>query len=146
MSITFWAPQAATERVQPYADEPDYFENRSVLPEINLSNSNATAMLQLMGLDAQAYCGTVAPAELAPVIERLTRVVNDARERVNAVLAPSMSTGVRRLVTEGNVVRVVHGPTVYSGGRDDDYVARRAAELLELFVAARREGFEVTWG
>jgi hypothetical protein len=146
MSITFWAPQAPTERVQPYEDEPDYFEDRSVLPQINLANSNAAAMLRLMGLDDQAYCGTVVPAEFAPVIERLTRVVNDARERASAVLAPSVSEGALRLVAEGNMVRVVRGPTVYSGGRDDDYVTRRATELLELFVAARREGFEVAWG
>lgn len=145
MSITFWAPQAATVRVQPYPDEPEYFENRSVLPEINLSNSNAWAMLEAMGIKPD-HCGELASAELDAVITRLTRLVNDASARAPALQASSVTQGARRLSVQGNVVRVAQGPTVYHGGRDDDYVARRAAQLLELFVAARREGFGVCWG
>jgi hypothetical protein len=143
--MTFWAPDAPTNRVQPYEDEPDYFENRSVLPEIGLSNSNATRMLDLMGLDSTGYCGRVELADFDPVIERLTNLVNREEARKPGLLEPSVHQS-RRFVKEGNRLRMVTGPTIYMGGRDDEYIVRVATRLLELFVAARREGYAVSWG
>lgn len=156
MSITFWCPQAPTEQFVPYPeDEPDYVETRSTLPEVNLSNSNALAMLELMGLGIgpDSYCGTVDADRLADVIERLKRLVADPVQRTPA-LEPATVNGVPQGPCQdlASLLRMKlapveqRGPTVYAGGRSDSYVRSRAQALLAVFEAARAHGFEVVWG
>jgi hypothetical protein len=143
--MTFWAPDAPTTHVQPYANEPDYFEDRSVLLEIRLSNGNASAMLDLTGLDSLGYWRRVELAEYDSVIERLTRLVNGKETRKPGLLESSV-TQSRRFAKEGGHLRMVLGPTVHICGHDDEYIMRVATLLLELFVAPRREGYAVSWG
>ena len=72
MSVTFWMPDAPTQRVAPYPDEPDFFVNEPVAPftEINMATGNACAILALVSpqdLDPEGYdpCGTWDQAALA---------------------------------------------------------------------------------
>lgn len=157
MSITFWCPDAPTEKYIPFPeDEPDVEDTRSVLPEINLSNGNAMAMLDLMGLaspQGEDYCGQVLVPALGGVIERLRRVLQDPVERA-AALEPASINGVPARATSlaellqqklGQSGTLLKGPTVISGGRNDDYLRSRAKALLELFEAAFTHNYVVTW-
>ncbi|MGE0315877.1 MAG: DUF1840 family protein [Lautropia sp.] len=95
--------------------------------DVNLSNANALAMLGLMQVGADA-AGEIAPAQLDAVIRRLTRAINSAQRRQIATMED---------YSLGNFI---------SFGRDDAYVQRTAARLLELTVTARRNGVSVYWG
>jgi len=161
MSITFWCPDAPTEKYKPYPEEePDFETTRSLLPELNLSNSNALAMLDLMGLRSanpqDDYCGTVPVPQLPAVIERLRRVVSDPLERA-ATLEPASVNGVpqgatdlatllRKKLGQSSPRQPGQGPTMYDFGRNDDYVRTRAQVLLQVFESAQSNGYAVSWG
>ena len=153
MSVTFWAPDAPTVKVKPYPDEePDYVEERSTLPEVNLSNSNAREMLRLIGLDSEELCGSMQPDEFGSVIVKLQRLLNSEEARAPALkdsveLERSFGVRVASGGYGGNVVEVGYtGPRVFDGGRTDEYVKRRARDLLDLFVQARQGNYQACWG
>jgi hypothetical protein len=94
---------------------------------LNVSNGNAAALLALAGLPSAPY-GEVAHERLEPVVTSLLRVVNAESCRTSALAA-----GVETLRWS-------------EGARTDEYVQRRAGELLGLLVTARRLGCGFTWG
>lgn len=147
MSITFWCPAAPTEEVfekcvycdgtlrHPYVmggvcnscnKEGGEYVQRSTFPEINMSNSNAYAFLELFGLELD-YCGSI-PVEVLPDL---------------AVKAKLLSVGItapfleKETVEEGNIILC---------GRDTEYVRRRGSELFDLFHKAHQAGYPVVWG
>lgn len=157
MSITFWCPDAPTEPYTPYPEQdPEFVMERSTLPELNLSNSNALAMLDLMGLskgDGEDYCGSVTVEQLPAVIVRLQRVMQDPVERAAALQPPAIN-GVpvaQGALSLGDLLKLklaqpAKGPTMYDGGRSDAYLRSRASALLAVFQAALSHGYVVSWG
>lgn len=156
MSVTFWCPDAPTEPYVPYPDkDPDYVEQRSTLPELNLANSNAVAMLELMGLSEGGeadYGGTATVDRIPAVIERLQRVLQDPVERAAALEPPTVNNmpsvpGQPSLseLLKLKVAQMNKGPTMYGGGRSDEYVRSRASALLQVFQAALSQGYSVSW-
>jgi hypothetical protein len=152
MSVTFWAPDAPTVTVKPYPEvEPEYTEERSTLPEVNLSNCNAREMLRLLGLDFEELCGSVQPTEFGPVVSHLHRLINNEATRAPALKEAAehprrlhvLAAGER---SSGNVVAVGFGPRIFEGGRSDDYLKNRASALLDLFVQARQANYQISWG
>ena len=113
MSVTFWCPQAPTEKVKPYDDEPGYVEGRSLLPEINLSNSNAAAMSRLLelGNPAETWGGECLVADLPRALERVNAFLTDPVLRQFGV----------------------------QPGRDDDYLQRTCSSLQRLVSTGPRE-------
>lgn len=118
MSVTFWMPQAPTERVQPYPDEPEYWEDRPVAPfiEFNLSNSNAAAMMRLLCPAAThdseiEPCGEFSLEEMARLRQQCILVLNTTRKELEYV--------------DPFIERKPGHATVHHGGRDEDYVTRR---------------------
>ncbi len=83
MSVTFWCPDAPTTEVVPYPDtDPDFVDQVSELPEINLSNSNARALLEMIGLPCSGdLVGMIQPDELSAWIERLRSLLDDGLAR-----------------------------------------------------------------
>jgi hypothetical protein len=152
MSVTFWAPDAPTVTVKPYPEEePNYTEERSTLPEVNLSNCNAREMLRLLGLDSEELCSTLQPEEFGPVVARLQTLLNSEDARSSAVSEPSEPSRRLRVLPasegdSGNVVHLGFGPLVIEGGRSDGYIQRRARDLLDLFVQARQANYKASWG
>lgn len=165
MSVTFWAPDAPTTRQQPYPDSsPEYWCDVSSLPEVNLANGNARAMLVAMGLPDDE-CGQLLPAEMPPVVRRLLELVNDDVSRASVTQPDELWKGCR-LVARGeaadrmmarmgfgapaegsdSAVPLQSGPTMFAFGRSDDYVARTAGRLLDLFVQAKQADYRVCWG
>lgn len=99
MSVTFWCPEAPTTPTIPYPDQdPTFVLDVSNLPEVNLANGNARAMLEMLGLpDDESLCGTVEVAGLDAVLDRLRAVLAIPEERA-AFLEPTTING--RVVTE----------------------------------------------
>lgn len=98
-------------------------------PPLNLANSNACALLTLVGIAPTEY-GEVMACEVAGVVARLLRIVNVPAARASVV----------------NDEMVADHGRWHESARDDAYVARRARDLLALFCAAQRVGCGVTWG
>ena len=94
---------------------------------LNFTNGNAAALLALTGLPSMPY-GEIPHERLATSITRLLRVVNSGYCR-----APELMT-------------LVEAPRWSEGARSDEYLRRRAGDLLELLASARRQGCGVIWG
>lgn len=94
---------------------------------LNFSNANAAAMLRLAGLPI-VESGEARGEQLAAASRRLLLAVNSARTR---------GREVEPLVIERNLIDC---------GRSDDYVERRSAQLLAMFVQAQKLGRAVNWG
>jgi hypothetical protein len=156
MSITFWCPDAPTESYVPYPEqEPEFVMQRSTLPEVNLANSHALALIELMGLSTgeDDYCGSVTVDQLPSVIVRLQRVMQDPVERAAALQPPAVNgvPVVQGVPSLGDLLKLklaqpTKGPVMYEGGRSDGYVRRQAKALLEVFQSALSHGHVVSWG
>lgn len=121
MSVTFWCPEAPTQKVTPYPEEdPDFVIDESVLPEINLSNSNAVRVADLLGLGdpQERWVGTCAAPELPSVLARV-----DALLQPQAMLQACAQKGV-----------------------PPEYLERTLTRMKALFEAAQSHGFAVSWG
>ena len=93
---------------------------------LNFSNPNAAALMALAGL-APTVDGEVRSEQLRACVQRLLQVVNSEGVRAHAI-------------TEGG-----EAPRWFEGARTDEYVQRRASELLALFVSAQQQGCGVIW-
>jgi hypothetical protein len=101
-------------------------EFRGTVEALDFSNANAAALMALAGLAPQAF-GEVRGKALRACVARLLRVVNCEAARAHAIVDGTES------------------PLWCEGGRSDEYLRRRAAELLALFVSAQRQGCGVLW-
>lgn len=138
MSVTFYCPKAPTTRVQPYVSEPDYWENRPEAPfiEINMSEGNAWAMLQLIDPDSvheDGCYGEWAPRVDLPRIRRaIILALNTAGK--DALVKPVEITG-------GNGQCLV-----VECGRSPGYVVQRLQQFLALTTAAMDHGYAISFG
>ncbi len=129
MSVTFWMPQAPQVRIEPYPDdEPGYFEIVPASPftELNMANSNAADLLELLGKDTEYLCGEWEAKDIDAVYVK-TMILLNKRPDVY----------MRDTVVEDNFI---------SCGRDMSYVTRRLTDMLELLKVAREHGFCVCFG
>lgn len=129
MSITFWMPQAPQVRIEPYPeDEPGYYETIPAKPfsEVNMANSNAYALMQLIDPAADPDCGTWQGDKLHSIRKSLMRLLNLKPEQFCAAD-----------FVDGNL---------HSCGRDMDYVTRRLNDMLVLVVVAIENDFSICYG
>ena len=94
---------------------------------LNLSNGNAAALLALAGLPSAPY-GEIPHERLEAAVTKLLRALNSDPARAKAVTS----------VTEGR--------RWSEGARTDEYLQRRAGEMMAMLVLARTHGCGVTWG
>lgn len=131
MSVTFWIPQAPTELVRPFADEPEYTCEEAIPPftEINMANGNARAILEMIyPEDGGDLCGQWEGPILDKIIRRLLDAVN-RRASVEALTIDTMIFGRNRVLC----------------GHDEDYVRGRLTQLMVLARAAKDHGFYVVY-
>ena len=95
--------------------------------EVNFSNGNAAALLALAGMQSAPY-GEIPHELLETVITKLLRALNSEPARAEAVTS------------------VTEGPRWSEGARTDEYLKRRAGEMMAMLVLARTHGCGVTWG
>ena len=94
---------------------------------LNVSNGNAAALLALAGLPSAPY-GEIPHERLEVAITKLLRALNSEPVRVRAVT--SVAGGLRWS----------------EGACTDEYLKRRAGEVMAMLVLARTHGCGVTWG
>lgn len=94
---------------------------------INLTNSNAAALLALAGLPTTPY-GEIPHEHLDVVIPRLLRVANSESCRGKALTT------------------AIEAPRWSEGARTDNYLYGRTCDLLDMLASARRHGCCVIWG
>ena len=95
--------------------------------EVNFSNGNAAALLILAGLQSAPY-GEIPSERLDTAITKLLRALNSETARVRAVTS------------------VAGGPRWSEGACTDEYLKRRAGEMMAMLVLARKNGSGVIWG
>lgn len=137
MSVTFWMPQAPTEKVTPYPDEPDYQETRPVAPftEMNVSNSNAYALMELIDPSLISEDGVFGTWEVKDMPE--------IRQRIIWVLA----TKAKEAAYVDPFIQQEPGRCkVFHNGRDEEYVSSRLTSLCLMLATAMEHGFSVSIG
>jgi len=101
-------------------------------PTVNLANSNAWAMLELIGIKFE-YDGSIAP-DLIPEIRRnIIRLINVKALRQVAE-SPATSPA-------GNTV-----PKLFFTGRDDEYIINTLRRLDEVLVYCQTHNECFLWG
>jgi hypothetical protein len=143
MSVTFSMNQAPVERYQPEPiDDPEWFSIRPVAPftEINLGNSNAIAIMQLIDPQNVHYddesvnvYGEWDMAKLDVVYKRVMTLLNKPRKQEPLYFDPFVSSKPGCM-------------TVYHGGRDQDYTERTLTHFLEMINVARQHEFPISFG
>lgn len=147
MSVSFFSPDAPSSMKEvDYGDGEVVTEKVSDLPEVNLSNATAKAVMDLLGVPFDEWGGEASGVELDGFIERSLRVVNGAS--VEAFVEEGfVQEGAMRMVGgAGGVTRIGRGCTLIDLGVPEERVRRRVADLLELFTRARKGGYKVCWG
>lgn len=131
MSITFFCPDAPTKLVAMDEDEPSVLSEQSTLPAIELSQDKAHAFLRLLHLPAQSE-GVVAAPDVSDVSQRLLLVANNSKTRALEHLPynDSQSQGKLRII---------------DFGMSDEYLQRKAHQLMDLFSQARAHNYAVVW-
>jgi len=147
MSVTFFAPDAPTRKVTPYPEsDPDYEIDESELPKLNLSNSNAGVLLDLLDIPlAPAYSGCIEVHEMDALIAKLLIIGNkdSARSRVLRDFTSSQDTRVEQV---NGLTTIGKGPKVIDCGLSDTQVQRYTQTLLSLLTQAKQQGYRVFWG
>lgn len=131
MSVTFWCPDAPTEERFFDESDPTTAYDAPVAPwlEINMANSNASAMMRAIGLTGNSeYHGEWSGEYLQDIRRRLMKLANSDEKADQA--------------TESDF----HGGNFHVFGRDRDYVKRRAQELLTLVTLAIQHNSKVLYG
>ena len=150
MSITFWCPDAPTTPARPFDDEPDYVVQESVLPELNLSNQNAHALLDLLQIPFD-HAGEIPVSAFEGLTRKITEVLDQPVARApflepvtvnGAPVTDAMDLAAHLRLQFGNRP----GPRVIDAGRTDDYLVQRARQLLVLVDAAKKENYPIVWG
>lgn len=101
MSVTFWCPDAPTKPTIPYPEQdPTFVWHVSDMPEVQLSNFNARASVEMMGLpESDELLGSLEVSQLEAVIERLKRILVTPEERAS-FLEPTTVNGQVVSLTE----------------------------------------------
>lgn len=144
MSVTFWCPEAPTEAFRPYEDEPDFVEHRSTLPELNVSEHNAKALLGMLGADPAGNhydrCGTVELADLPAFIAQIDRALEHPEYRAS-YLEPAVTTvSVSRLAQESRCeVPAVASSMLVPAAADVELQDEATLTALSMFSSLPRE-------
>lgn len=166
-SMTMWIPKAPVKRVKqdcfacdggrnkfdgrpcPACNDAGYYmDDQSEGPEINMSNSNARAIMSALGYEPDD--GYTIPVDQIPVVKRrilellnkegstsnYTRADTDTRVDHGMVHTKDPVTGLDRIERK-------MGPRVIGFGIDEDYIHRRLQEVLTLLDYAQKLNAEV---
>lgn len=112
-------------------DAQGYYELRNAWPEVNFSNTNARAVLVLLGLPDEDF-GCIEAATISAVRQRLLIALNVDSVTVAVERKPGESRGAR-------------GARFIEGEAYAESFKRRLDQISEVLAFAQREGVSVIW-
>lgn len=160
MSVSFWAEHSPqVEEVFECCDTEETEEGLGPCPhchgagkvtfqrnelEVNFSNSNAQAVLRLLGFDdPEAYLGgSLSETEIPGVLRQITRLLNVEGSLTSEVRPATVERSERReVVHEGGwaCIKRSQGATLIQGGRDETYLKEALTRLQTLLGATLRQ-------
>ena len=142
MSITFWCPDAPTQRVPCRYCEAEGkrcdsycrgFDEESDAPEVNLSSGHAALQLALLGIPCdEEPAGRIHANALSELLRTAIRVLASGRTAEAA--------------TPGSVERGPNGATIVDLGMSQERLADAQQRLMRLFAYAADRGLDVHYG
>jgi len=116
-------------------------------PELNVSNSNAFAILDMLGVSDPDYAGKIQNKDLPAVMRKLIMLKNKGAEEYTepgSISGNKMqkykdpATGLDRIGRQG--------PMMYHMGRSSSQVERYIDKLLEIIKFAQQNNADLGWG
>ena len=126
----------------------DYQDRVSDAPEMNLSNSNAQAVMSALGYEPD-YGYSIKPEEIPAVKRRIMQLMNQDGELDQHTRDPEDSQKdfgiVRDKDPETGLDRISHkkGPRMIGGGIDTDYLRGKFQRMLTILDYAQKNNQEV---
>ena len=117
---------------------------RSTAPELNASNSNAYAILDMLQLP-QDDAGVIPYEDLPGLRQRLIAIKNRSLEPYVQQPSTEHPRLVPRTVSQRVVSLQRQGPTVYNSGRSHEQVMRYIDHLLKIIDFAQKHKAMVGW-
>lgn len=110
-------------------------EKEDDIPRLHLSNMNARAFLQLLGLDREDEPGIYGSADLPTLRRAIIRARNTFERRTKPLVRPNE-----------NFIGA-NGARIIVGGIDEDYFRRRLDDLSSYVEdVAKAGGDTISWG
>jgi len=114
-------------------------------PELNVSNGNAGAILDMLGLEFD-YSGLILHEKLPELMRKLIRLKND---EVSKYAEPARTDhGSMRKITdpETGLSGIGRGATIHHGGRSNQQVTNYIDKLIQIVQFAQKHNASVSWG
>jgi hypothetical protein len=119
-------------------------EWRSTAGELNVANSNAMAIQEMLGLDPD-YSGAIKKEDFPAIRRRLIKIKNGGIE--SHTQEPSKSGGQMRAYTnDQGQSSIGRGATMHDMGRSYAQVERYIDSLLSLMDFAQKNDCDLVWG
>ena len=113
-------------------------------PELNVSNANAYAFLNALGISTEELGGTIEPKDFPEIRRKLMRLINtsdaDSYQRDSEVYG-----GDTKIDRSGNVPEIKRTAKIYSMGLSSDRIKTYARTLLNMIDIAAKEGFVISF-
>lgn len=116
----------------------------SEAPELNVSNTNAIAIIEFLGLHWD-HSGNFPQKDLPALRRKLIKLKNGGASDLISDNETHQGPMAARQ-GENGVTTISRGATIHSMGRSADQVGRYAEKLLSIIDFAQKNGAHVTWG
>ena len=127
MSVTFFIPDVPTKLIHPFPEEPEYSEEVPVEPffELNLCNTNAADLIELIAPGHDHYCGEWNQNQISYIQKNAMKLLNDPTKYISEAF------------TERNI---------HFCGRNMEYTVDRITKILELLKLAVMHNKSICYG
>lgn len=110
--------------------------------ELNVSNANALAILDMLGLE-EDYVGNIPTNKLPDIRRRLIKLKNKGVDDYTSDTTDERHT---RVVKQGDMHKIEPGPRMINVGRSEEQVMRYVDRLLAIIDFAQKNDATVVWG
>lgn len=112
--------------------------------ELNVANANASAILDMLGLNNNdELFGAIETKDLPLIRRKLIAIKNKDKSPWNKL--PSMDQSMRRTVDDNGLTKIEPGVRIYHGGRSIEQIDRYIDALLYLIDFAQKNDGVITW-
>lgn len=115
-------------------------------PELNVSNSNGMAILDMLGVEKPDYSGRIKNNELPAIMRRLITLKNTGSDQYTEPGRITGNTMQKYKDPQTGLDRIGRqGPMMYHHGRNQGQVDRYIDELLKIIKFAQEHGADLGW-